>query len=908
MIRLVPLCLLAIAPAIGAPEKAAEKAPEIPYSKFILKNGLTVIAHEDRKSPVVGVTVWYHVGSKNEQSGRTGFAHLFEHLMFNGSEHHNDDWFRAMDKVGATAMNGTTSEDRTNYFQTVPKDALDFVLWLESDRMGHLLGVIDQARLDEQRGVVQNEKRQGENEPYGLSWEMIQHGTYPPGHPYSWTVIGSMDDLNAASLDDVREWFRSYYGAANATLVISGDIDPETARAKAEKYFGSIPSGPPVARLSSWPAKRTGTIRKVAQDRVPQSRIHRVWNTPEYTSPERVTLDLVTSILGDGKSSRLQKRLIHDEHLASDVMVFASGAEIGGQFFIVVTARPGKDLGEIEKAIAAEVSRLIADGPTADELARAKVGALAGFVRRSEQVGGFDGKAQILAQGQAYAGDPGYYRRELAQIDSTTSADIRRVAGKWLTDGDFILEVYPFPEYETTVETVERSTPPVPKIDPELQFPQIERATLSNGLKVVLAARHRVPLVAMQLLVQGGFATDEPGKTGRASLTASLLDEGTSERDTMKIANDLARNGAELSVNADFDFTLVSLSALKAKLDPSLEIFADVALHPAFADEAFERMKKKALDAIREEESEPAGVAERVLPRLIYGAGHRFAAPFSGSGWESDVESLTPVDVKAQYAKWFRPGNATLIVTGDTTMDEIKPRLEKLFGGWRAGEAPVVAVSTAPLATGGGIFLVDRPGSIQSHIAGAQIVPARGGSDDFPLRLLNVVFGGTFTSRLNMNLREDKHWSYGAKSRIRDFVGERPLVFAAPVQTDKTSESLREMMAEFQGAAGGKPVQAAELDKARQAETLTLPGTWETLNRVAGSVSEIVRHGLPDDYVTTFPIMISAVQLEDIARASKLLDPKRVVWLVVGDREKIEPGLRALGKVVVVNSDGEPVE
>ncbi|HXE82447.1 MAG TPA: pitrilysin family protein, partial [Gemmatimonadales bacterium] len=296
---------------------AAQAAVTIPYQKFVLKNGLTLLVHEDHKAPIVAVNIWYHVGSKNERPGRTGFAHLFEHLMFNGSEHFNTDYFQALEPLGATDLNGTTNEDRTNYFQNVPTSALDVVLWMESDRMGHLVGVIDQGRLDEQRGVVQNEKRQGENEPYGKVDLLMTEGTYPAGHPYSWSVIGSMEDLNAAKLDDVKEWFKTYYGPNNAVIVLAGDITPDVARQKVEQYFGDIPAGPPIAKQDTWIARRSGTHREVMQDRVPQGRIYKEWNIPEFGSADADYLDMVTDVLAQGKTSRLYKRLVYDAQIAT---------------------------------------------------------------------------------------------------------------------------------------------------------------------------------------------------------------------------------------------------------------------------------------------------------------------------------------------------------------------------------------------------------------------------------------------------------------------------------------------------------------------------------------------------------------------------------------------------------------
>ena len=477
---------------------------DVPYQRFVLKNGLTLIVHEDHKAPIVAVNIWYHVGSKNERPGKTGFAHLFEHLMFGGSEHHQKRYIEAMEPIGATDLNGTTNSDRTNYFENVPTLALDYTLWLESDRMGHLLGAIDQKTLDLQRGVVQNEKRQGENQPYGLAYELITKATYPAGHPYSWTVIGSMDDLNAASMSDVQEWFKTHYGPSNAVLCVAGDIDANTARQKVEKYFGDIPPGPPLAANRVWIAKMTGAHRQVAQDRVPQARIYKVWNVPQNGSPDADYLDLLSRVLSQGKSSRLYKRLVYDDQIATDVSAFTFAQEIGGQFRIQATARPGDDLTKVEKAIDEELARLLVGGPTALEMERVKNQKLAGFLRGIERVGGFGGKSDLLASNQIYLGSPDAYKANLKRSEGATPEDLRSAGRRWLSDGAYVLEVHPYPKYETSKTGADRSKLPELSAFPELRLPKLQHSTLPNGMKVVLAERHETPLVNLWLVLDAG--------------------------------------------------------------------------------------------------------------------------------------------------------------------------------------------------------------------------------------------------------------------------------------------------------------------------------------------------------------------------------------------------------------------
>ena len=882
---------------------------DIPFKKFVLKNGLTLIVHEDHKAPIVCVNVWYHVGSKNERPGKTGFAHLFEHLMFNGSEHFNDDFFKATEKIGATDQNGTTSEDRTDYFQNVPREALDYMLWLESDRMGHLLGAVDQARLDEQRGVVQNEKRQGENQPCGLAEELITKGTYPPGHPYSWTVIGSMDDLNAASLDDVRQWFKTYYGAANATLVIAGDINPEEALAKVEQYFGDIPSGPPLQRQETWIAKRTGTHRQIAQDRVPQAQLYHVWNIPQYGSADGDYLSLAADVLAGGKSSRLYKRLVFDEQIATSVEASAELNEIGGRFYVVATARPGVPLEKVERAVNEELAKFLAHGPTADELERAKTGELAGFVRGVERIGGSGGKSDVLAQGQVFLGNPAAYQITLERTRKATAATVQDAARKWLSDGVYVLEVNPFPDYATTALTVDRSKLPVPVITPVVDFPKLQNATLPNGLKVVLAERHEVPLVNVTLQMDAGYAADQFATPGTAKLAMSLLDEGTASRTALQISDQLDRLGATLGTGSDLDTSVVSLSALKENLAPSLNLFADVVLHPAFRPADFARLQKQQLDTIQREQSEPKTMALRVVPRLLYGQGHAYSTPFTGSGDSQSVGQLTPASVRTFYETWFKPNHATLIVVGDTTLAAIVPQLEKRFAAWKPGDIPKKNLAAGPTLASQTVYLMDRPGSLQSVIIAADIAPPETASNEAALETLNNILGGSFTSRLNMNLREDKHWSYGVHSMLLTARGPRPFLVVAPVQTDKTKEAVAELNQELNGIMATRPPTAQELAKAQKDQTLTLSGRWETDRAVANSIAELIRFDRPADYFAKNSEAVLALRPEDLrTAASEIVHPHRLVWVIVGDRAKIETGLRelGLGEIKMLQPDGQP--
>jgi zinc protease len=907
------ICLLAVVlgiPGLAAPSSVSQLADriDIPFKKFVLKNGLTLIVHQDHKAPIVAVNVWYHVGSKNETPGKTGFAHLFEHLMFNGSEHFNDDYFQAMERIGATDMNGTTSEDRTDYFENVPKNALAVALWMESDRMGHLLGAIDQAKLDEQRGVVQNEKRQGENQPYGLADILITKGTAPAGHPYSWPVIGSMEDLNAASLDDVRKWFKTYYGAANAVLVVAGDVEPNAVLKQVEKNFGDIPAGPPVSKWEQWIPKMTGTRREILEDRVPQARIYKVWDVPAYGAADSTYLDLLSDVLASGKTSRLYKRLVYDDQIATGVYAYIDPREISGQFAIVATARPGGDLKKVEQAINEELARLLAKGPTREELQRVKTQYFARFIRGIERIGGFGGKSDILAMNQTYEGNPGYYKTILRFAENATAKDLQTAGRRWLGRDVYILEVHPYAEHEVTKTDVDRSQLPTPGPAPEVMFPELQRATLSNGLKIILAERHAIPVVNCNLIVNAGYAADQFAAPGTARLAMDMLDEGTKSLNALQISDELARLGADLGTGSDLDTSTVRLSAMTPNLDRSLDLFADIILHPSFPAADFKRLQKQRLAEIQREKTEPSTMAMRILPRLLYGTNHAYGNPLTGSGTEASVSRMTPADMAKFHEAWFKPDNATLVVVGDTTLREITPILEKLFGTWKAGAVPHKDIGPVTQGAKPGVYLVDRPGSIQSVILAADLAPPTGSPNDVAMKTMNDILGGVFTSRLNMNLREGKHWTYGARTILSNARGPRPFMAYAPVQTDKTKDSMIEMSKELNGILGKRPVTEEELNKAKKNETLKLPGQWETSAHVGSSIGQIVRFDLPDDYFRTYPHKVRALIQADVERAAgEVVHPKQLVWVVVGDRAKIEPGIRELGwgEIHVITPDGQ---
>lgn len=908
---LLALFLLAL-PALNG-QKSSYFSPddiEIPHQKFILNNGLTLIVHEDHKAPIAAVNVWYHVGSKNEKPGKSGFAHLFEHLMFNGSENYDDDYFQALERIGGTDLNGTTNNDRTNYFQNVPLAALDQVLFLESDRMGHLLGAIDQEVLDEQRGVVQNEKRQGENNPYGKQWDLITKAMFPTGHPYSWTVIGEMEDLNAASLEDVHEWFKTYYGPANAVIVVAGDVEAEDIYKRAVSYFGDIPAGPALVRPEVNIPIRTQNTRQSYQDRVPEARINIVWNTPEWGSKEAVLLNLASSVLSSGKTSRLYKRLVYDDQIASSAAAFTWEKEIASNFIIQANVKPGKTVEEVESALTEELEKFLKDGPTQAELDRVKAQYFAGFIKGIERIGGFGGKSDILAQHEVYGGDAEYYKKILEMVANAKPSDVQNAAKKWLTQGSHTLICTPFPEYSTIASDIDRSKglPEMGK-PATVKFPDLERFTLKNGLEVVLAKRPGVPTVVMRMMFDAGYASDQFSKAGTASLAMDMMDEGTKNKSALEINEDLQTLGASLGAYSDLDASYVNLNTLKPTLEPSLDMMADVILNPSFPQEDFDRLKNQTMVQIQREKSQPVQMALRVMPKFLYGEGHAYSQPLTGSGHESTVQSMSREDMVKFHDTWIRPNNATLMVVGDLDMEELKPMLEERFGDWKKGKAPKKNVAEVKENNKGKLYLMDRPESQQSVIIGGYLIDPYGKIDEIARETAVNVLGGEFTARVNMNLREDKHWAYGAYTFIQQAKGQRPMLAYAPVQTDKTKESIQEIIKEFEMFVGDKPVTQEEFSKTTGNAILALPGQWETNNAVMGSLNNQIKYELKDDYYQTYGDKVQNLKLDDVRMLSKkIVRPSDMAYFVVGDKEKILPALEELGlEIVLVDADGNPI-
>ena len=893
--------------AAPAPATFDRAAYAIKYEKFVLPNGLTLIVHQDHSVPVVGVNLWYHVGSRNEKRGKTGFAHLFEHFFFNGSENYPHGFREAMDDLGATNRNGTTNTDRTNFFEDVPVSALERTLFLELDRMGFLANYISKEMLERERGVVQNEKRQGENQPYGRVRAEVSAKMYPYSHPYSWSTIGSMDDLNAASLDDIKEWYRTYYGPNNAVISLAGDITPQKALELVNKYFGAIPPGPPLPRTASWIPALDRNIRDEMEDHVPQVRISRSYHTAAWKDPEVRMLDVFANVLAGSKSARLDRRLVYEKALATAVNASVNDGELAGTFTISVLVKPGIDPNEVERELDLVLTDLLDNGPSAAELARVKTRGLADFSRSIERLGGMGGRSDILAESQTYGGTPDAYLGQIELLVNATSAQVKAAAGKWLRANHYTMTVTPFAKL-AAAPALDRKQLPALGAAADVKFPQIVRAELKNGLKVMLIERHTAPIVNVALALDAGAASDPSGKAGTASLALDLLDKGSKSRTAFQMSDALESFGARMNTGTLADLSLVRLQATSANLRPSLAIMADAVLNPAFGADQFALQKQRRLAQIGQDRAQPNSLAQRLMPALLYGPAHAYGRPAAGT--EKTIGGIHRDDLAEWHAAWFKPGSATIVVTGDTTLAKLMPALEASFGAWRAGSAAAKDGTAQARTADAKIYLVDKPDAPQSTIVAAQLSQQQGQPEDLAIEPVMQNFGGMATSRLNRNLRLDKHWSYGTSGNLTNTRGQRALMVMAPVQTDKTVEAMREVAKEIRGVAGDRPLVGEEYASIMRNMTSRLAGRFDTLAALEAAAITSINLKLPDNYWSEYAGNIGRLSEPQLATAARrFVRPEQLTWLVIGDLRKIEAKVRELnwGEVVVLDADGNPL-
>lgn len=906
--------------AAPVPAAVLARSVDIPFEEFTLDNGLRVVVHTDRKAPVVAVAAWYNVGSKDEPEGQTGFAHLFEHIgLFNPTENLPGGLMEPLRAMGATDWNGTTWFDRTNFFQTVPTSALDQALYMESDRMGHLLGALNQERLDNQRGVVQNEKRQGDNQPFGLVYYAQLEALFPAGHPYRHSTIGSMADLDAASLEDLRQWHRDNYGPNNAVLVLAGDIDTAEARRLVQQYFGHIPRGatnePARADIPTLPAR----IDRVMHDRVPNTRLYRTWVVPGLVDASAADLQVAAAVLGGLATSRLDNALVRGDESATSVGTGYQAFHRLGMFTVTVDVKPGGDVEAVSQRLDQLIADYVATGPTADEIARTVTSSLSGRIQALEPVGGFGGKAVVLAEGELYADDPGFYRRQLASLGAVTPASVQAVMSRWLTRPVLAVRVDPG-EREAYVEAADaRPAPaaaeplaftprdPMPAVGviKALDFPDTERARLSNGLEVVYARSTTVPTTRVAVEFDAGVAADPADALGTQTLMLAALTEATTTRDVVALNEEQERLGAAIGAFAGVDRTTVSLTAVTANLEPSLDLLADVIRNPAFKPADVDRLRAQQLAGIAQEKSSPNGMGARALPGVLYGPDHPYGRAWSGLGDTAAVEGLNRDDLAAFHQRWIRPDNARIFIVSDRPLAELTPMLEVRFGAWaapsvargaKAFDAPVSPAQPR-------IVLIDRPQSPQSLILGGLVLPVTGRDDLAAFQAANEVIGNGFLSRINQDIRETRGWSYGLNGRTTLLENGVPYIISAPVQSNRTGESIAVLIDQYRAFLSDRGVTAAECERTVNGNVRQLPGSFESSAAVLNALRSNALYGRPDNYWETLAPRYEAMTADAMdAEARRIIDSGRFVWVVVGDAATVRPQLEALGLPVEVRA------
>ncbi|HEX7874112.1 MAG TPA: pitrilysin family protein [Sphingobium sp.] len=933
-----PTALAASQPAAVTAQKPASLADlvrqvDIPYEMFTLKNGLRVIVHTDRKAPVVGVTVYYRVGSKNEPKGKTGFAHLFEHLMFGGSEN-APDFDYPLVEAGSTPTNGSTWFDRTNYVETVPTGALDRALFLEADRMGHLLGAVTQAKLDAQRGVVQNEKRQGDNQPFGLVDYAQTAALFPADHPYGHSTIGSMADLDAASVEDVKGWFRSNYGPNNAILVLAGDVDAATARTKVEKYFGDIAAGPVVAPVVAPVPTLPKRVDAVMKDRVATTRLYRTWVIPGRNDPAATQLAIGAAVLGGLSSSRLDNALVRREQLAVSVTAGVEQHEQIGKFEVTADVKPGVDPAKVAARLDALIAELVAKGPSADEVQRVATRSLSGEIAGLEVVGGFGGKATTLAEGLLYSGDPAQYKKDLAELAAATPQSVTVALQKWLKRPVYALTVEPGersayeesklagvvpevkadakPAAETAAAAAPKLTIPGVEATRPLDFPTVVTRKLSNGIAVHVARRTVIPTVQIAVSFDTGIAAEPREKSGIGQLLLSVMESGTKTRDSIAIAEEEERLGADVSTGQSMDSTIVSLYALTANLAPSLDLLADIIRNPALDPAEVERLRAIQLSAIDSEATQPSGLALRAMFPLLYGDQHPYGMSSRGLGDATTVKAITGQDLGAYHRRWLRPEKAEIFVAGNVDVDALIPMLEQRFGLWPSTRdmPPQKDLSAAIPVARPGIYLINRPQSPQSVIVGGFVTDKTTRDDLLDFNTANTILASDFTSRLNTDIREVKAWSYGVSGNLAQRAGRSPYLVSAPVQADKTGPAIAAMKQDMAEFLGPKGVTADEFGRIVGGAIARLPGRFETTGSVLGQMRDDAQSGRPFDFVETLAARYKALTPQKLdAAARSVLDPAKFSWVVVGDRATVLLQLQSLGlPVTEIDTSGKPAK
>ena len=941
---LVTKCALAAALlfpfAVGTIAHAADnlpaakplKVPELKYEKFTMPNGLVVIMHEDHRLPLVAVDLWYHVGPLNERAGRTGFAHLFEHMMFEGSEHVGEKaHIKYVQGAGATDVNGTTDFDRTNYFETVPSNQLELALWLESDRMGFLLEGLDREKLTNQRDVVRNERRQGEGTPYDLAGERIYQLLFPKDHPYYADVIGSHADIEAARLNDVRDFFKQFYTPNNASLAVAGDFDPAKLKTLLTKYFGPIPKGPAAEPVTMTTAPITEQKRATVTDTVKLPQLRIAFLTPAVYSPNDADVDLLVDILGSGKASRLNQVLVYKQQVAQSVRCFNNSLKLTGITECTITAKPNVKIEDLEATFWQEVGKLQTDGPTKEELDSARTVDLTQKITGLERLGGFGGVADTLDRYNQYTGDPGYLSKDLARYQAATTASLKQAAVKYLNKNQAVVvscipgkkvvddvprssantdaEVKLTPPYPAAFEEQQNWRKTVPPAGPAVAFslPVPKTFTLKNGLQVYLVEDKQLPVLSASIVTRAGSENNAPAQAGLATLTAALLNEGTKTRNSTQLAQDTESIGARMATGASVDAASVGITLLSNNTDAALDLLSDVVLHPAFSPEDLDRIRKQRLVGIAQESDSVIAMARRVGPRLLYGDQPYGESPL---GTLESVRSLTRDDITSFYTNHYGSADSALVLSGDISLEEAKRLAERYFGGWAGTAAANVTLPPSPPPPTLRIALVDKPGAPQTALVVYGLGLPITTPDLQALQVMNYTLGGAFASRINMNLREVHGYTYGANSIFATYREGGAFYAGGLIKTDVTAPATEQLMLELKRIQSEPPADA-EVKEAKIARVQSLPGQFETTNATTNAMASIFLYKRPLDYYAKLPAAYLAVTPQDVERVAKSdIHPDHLIIVEVGDRAKIEPALKELNlaPIELIDATGSPIK
>lgn len=865
-------------------------AQDVKYTKYKLANGMTVILHEDHSLPTATINIWYRVGSKDEPPRRSGFAHLYEHLMFMGTKRVPTGQFdQIMERAGGN-NNASTAEDRTNYFSVGPSNLLPTLLWLDADRLEDLGAAMDKKKVDLQRDVVKNERRQNvENIPGGRADETINATMFPPGHPYDHSVIGSMEDLDNASVQDVKDFFSTYYVPNNASLVVAGDFDPKVIRPLIDKWYGSLPRRSDPPRLHVPAVGLTGVIRRSFTDKVQTPKLVMVWHSPAAYTPGDAEMDITSSVLTNGVTSRLYDRLVTKDKLATEVTSYQASKTLGSLFQINATAAEGVDLAKVEAAIDDELAKFAKKGPTPSEAKRVVSQLEYGILNNLQSI---NQKADMLNMYEFYFGEPNSFKRVLDAYRNASPSAIQKVAAKTL-DLDKRLILHVLPESQTVAGTNPRDDKPTLDAESAFTAPAPKEFTLSNGLRVEYFSRPELPLMSVNLQFRSGAEADPAGKIGRAQMTAAMLDQGAGTRDARAFEEALTSIGASVRAGAGEQQTFISLDVIASQFTTGLSLLSDAVLRPKFDATEYARVQRLTLANLEEENDNPRAVATKVGNREFFGPNHPYGTPVSGT--PETVKALTPEDLKASHAQTFQPQNATLFVAGSLSEEEVKAQLEKAFGKWQGTRQPLPKVEYPEPAQGFRVLIVDRPEAVQTVIRFMFPAPAYADPMRETLSSVSTLLGGGFTSRLNQNLREDKGYTYGAGSSYIATPKVGYFIASSSVRADVTGASIKEFLSEFKRINAGD-ITDVEAGKAASSRRADLVQSLSGLSGVLATAAGYEQNGRPftalNEDIKSLS-SISAAQLNAMGKSVATLD--RGLLVLVGDKATILKQLEGLG-------------